>query len=174
MNTRHVALSMMMVIIIIMAGCTRQSPPATEIRHFPVNSIDKIITKTGVQIDEVISTDGNGSLRVDSTGSVVVRLFEINNIDIENTRLTYQAKLKTEGMDGRVYIEMWCGFTGKGEFFSRSLQSPLTGTTDWTTVETPFFLEKGQNPDLVRLNLVVDGKGTAWIDDIRLLKGPLN
>jgi hypothetical protein len=62
-------------------------------------------------------------------------------------------------------------FLGIGEFFSRGLQTPLTGTTDWTTEETLLFLEKGENPDNVKLNLVINGKGTAWIDDIRLLKG---
>jgi hypothetical protein len=44
---------------------------------------------------------------------------------------------------------------------------------DWTMEEIPFFLKKGKNPDNVKLNLVFDGTGTAWIDDIRLLKGPL-
>jgi hypothetical protein len=68
---------------------------------------------------------------------------------------------------------MWCGFTGKGEFFSRGLQRPLSGTMEWTTVEIPFFLQKGQNPDNIKLNLVVNGKGTVWIDDIKLIKGPL-
>jgi hypothetical protein len=69
---------------------------------------------------------------------------------------------------------MWCYFPGKGEFFSRGLQTALTGSSDWTTQETFFFLKKGENPDNVKLNLVINGKGTAWIDDIHLLKGPLN
>jgi hypothetical protein len=43
----------------------------------------------------------------------------------------------------------------------------------WTTVETPFFLQKGQNLDNIKLNLVVNGKGTVWIVDIKLIKGPL-
>jgi len=68
---------------------------------------------------------------------------------------------------------MWCHFLGRGEFFSRGLVTPLTGTTDWTTQEIPFLLKEGENPDNVKLNLVIDGKGTAWIDDIRLLKGLL-
>lgn len=55
----------------------------------------------------------------------------------------------------------------------RNPQTSLTGTTNWTTKETPFLLEKGPNPDLVKLNLVTHGEGTAWIDDIVLLKGPL-
>jgi hypothetical protein len=87
--------------------------------------------------------------------------------------LIYQAKVRTEEMVGRAYLEMWCHFPGKGEFFSRGLLSPLTGTTNWMTEETPFLLKRGEKPDLVKLNLVINGKGTAWIDDIRLLKGPL-
>jgi hypothetical protein len=72
---------------------------------------------------------------------------------------------------------MWCHFPGQGEFFSRGparALTGLTGTTDWTLVETPFVLKQGQKPDNVRLNLVITGKGTVWIDDIRLLRGPLN
>jgi hypothetical protein len=100
-------------------------------------------------------------------------LYETGDIDAENTRLIYQAKVRTQDVKGQVYLEMWCVIPGKGEFFSRGLQAPLTGTTEWTSVETPFFLEAGQNPDNVKLNLVIDGTGTAWIDDVRLVKGPL-
>ncbi|MFQ5993117.1 MAG: hypothetical protein ACE5NA_11835 [Nitrospiraceae bacterium] len=107
------------------------------------------------------------------TKPTVVRLFEVGDLDIENARLIYRAKLRTEGLDGQVYLEMWCHFPGKGEFFSRGLQKPLSGTTEWTSVETPFFLKKGENPDNIRLNVVISGPGTAWIDDIRLVKGPL-
>jgi len=54
--------------------------------------------------------------------------------------------------------------------FGLSQVQILTGTTDWTTEETPFFLQKGENPSSVKLNLVINGKATVWIDDIRLLK----
>jgi hypothetical protein len=135
--------------------------------------MEGIITQSGVEIDKGISSDVNGSLKITATGPTVVRLFELGDIDIENARLIYQARVRTEGIEGQVYLEMWCHFPGKGEFFSRGLQTPLTGTTNWTTEETPFFLKKGENPDNVKLNLVINGKGTAWIDDIRVLKGPL-
>ena len=103
-----------------------------------------------------------------------MRLYELGDIDVENARLIYQARLRTEEVSGQVYLEMWCHFPGKGQFFSRGLESPLSGSTEWTTEEIPFFLKKGQNPDDIKLNLVINGTGTVWIDDIRLLKGPLN
>jgi hypothetical protein len=146
---------------------------ATELKRFPVDNLEGIIRQSGVQLDRQISSDGNGSLRINATEPTVIRLFETGDIDIEDVRLIYQARVRTENVQGQVYLEMWCCFAGRGEYFSRGLMRPLTGTTDWTTEETPFFLKRGENPDNVKLNLVINGKGTAWIDDIRLLKGPL-
>ena len=147
-----------------------------ELKRFPVDTMEGIIAQAGVEIDKQISSDSNGSLRITATEATVVPLFEIRLSEahlvtyMKGTRLIYQAKVRTENVEGQVYLEMWCHFPGVGDFFSRGLMTTLTGTTDWTTVQTPFFLKKGENPDNVKLNLVINGKGTAWIDDIRLLK----
>lgn len=170
---KNLAICICVAMIFIVVGCSKPSEEVTELQHFPIDSMQGIITQSGVQIDKQVSSDGKGSLRITVTEPTVVRLFEVGDIDIEDARLIYQARIRTEGVEGQVYLEMWCHFPGKGEFFSRGLQTPLTGTTGWTTEETPFFLKKGENPDNVKLNLVINGKGTAWIDDIRLLKGPL-
>jgi hypothetical protein len=138
-----------------------------------IESLEGLIARTDVVFDKEITSDGNGSLRITTNQPTTIRLYETGDIDVENARLTYQAKVRTEGIQGKVYLEMWCQFIGKGEFFSRGLSSPLSGTTDWSTVETPFFLKKGENPDNVKLNLVIEGKGTVWIDDVHLFKGPL-
>jgi hypothetical protein len=173
MTMRALALWACLSVALFLVSCSKSSKQVVELRHFPVDSMDEIITRSGVRIDKDISSDGNGSLRVTSTRPTVIRLFETGDIDVENARLTYQARLRTAHVEGQVYLEMWCRFPGKGEYFSRGLKSPLTGTTEWTTEETPFFLKKGENPDNVKLNLVINGKGTAWIDDIRLLRAPL-
>jgi len=145
----------------------------TELKHYPLDNIEGVLTQSGVSLDRQISSDGNGSLRIEATEPTTVRLFETGDIDIEDARLIYQARLRTEIVEGQVYLEMWCHIAGLGDFFSRGLDRPLTGSTEWVTEETPFFLKAGQNPDNVKLNLVINGKGTVWIDDIRLLKGPL-
>ena len=156
--------------ILCVGECSQTSKQIAEIQRFPIDNLKGIITRSDVQMDNQVSSDGNGSLRITATQPKVVRLFEAGDVDIENARLIYQAKIRTENVEGQVYLEMWCHFAGKGEFFSRGLQNPLTGTNEWSTEETPFFLKKGENPDNVKLNLVVNGKGTVWIDDIRLLK----
>jgi hypothetical protein len=157
-------------------GCSQiatPQQPATELRRFPLDNLEGVLTQSGVELDMATSSDGGGSLKITAAEPTTLRLFETGDLDVENARLIYQAKLRTEGVEGQVYLEMWCSFSGKGEFFSRGLQSPLTGTTDWASVETPFFLKAGENPDNVKLNLVINGKGTAWIDDVRLRSGPL-
>lgn len=162
-----------LAVLTLVSGCSKPSNKVTEVKHYPIENLEGLITRTDVVIDNEITSDGNGSLRITTNKPTTIRLYETGDIDVENARLTYQAKVRTRDIQGKAYLEMWCQFTGRGEFFSRDLSSPVSGTTDWSTAETPFFLKKGENPDNVKINLVVDGIGTVWIDDIHLFKGPL-
>lgn len=156
------------------AGCSQPATQAVEqLAHFPADDLEGVVSRSGVEVDRAHSCDGAGSLKVSATGPAVVRLYETGSLAAEEARLIYQAKLRTEGVRGQVYLEMWCHFPGQGEYFSRGLETALAGTTEWTAEETPFFLQRGQRPDNVKLNLVFTGAGTAWVDDIRLLKAPL-
>src|SRR5262249_43412852 len=93
---------------------------------------------------------------------------------VEQSVLTYRARMKTADVKGRAFLEMWVRIPGQGEFFSRGLAQTVTGTTDWAPYEIPFFLQKGQQPDLVRLNVVLDGGGgTVWMKDVELRAAPL-
>lgn len=164
-------LAAFLVFFLFSAGCTKKEVPRT-IKEYPMDNAN-IITKTNVSFDPAISADGRGSVKIDAPGHMVVNLYEVGNIDVDNARLTYRAKVKTKDVEGRVFLEMRCVFPGKGEYFSRGLDTYLTGTNDWSTQETPFFLKKGQRPEIVKLNLVITGKGTVWIDDAKLIRGPL-
>ena len=165
----------LVTVSILIISCDRYRRDQVEtIMSFDIDSLDEVITKDGVEIDSEISSDGNGSLKITADGPISVKLFQTGDIDVEDSVLIYSAKLRTENLDGQAYIEMWCGFPEKGLYFSKALNSALTGTNDWKIQETPFFLKKGENPDKVELNLVVNGKGTVWIDQIELFKRPLN
>jgi hypothetical protein len=39
--------------------------------------------------------------------------------------------------------------------------------------DPPFYLKEGQKPDLIKLNVVVEGLGTVWPRNVELLKTPL-
>ncbi len=163
-----------LIFIILLAGCGSEEKINGElIKEYPIDKND-IISKTNIVFDKNASYDGNGSLVITTDHPVVVHLYETGDIDVENARLIYQAKVKTRDVNGNVYLEMWCRFKNNGEFFSRGFESSLTGTADWTTLQTPFYLRKGENPDNVKLNIVIDGDGIVWVDDLKLLKVPLD
>lgn len=161
------------LLMILASACSTKPVETTELKVYPIDSKEGILPQSGTEMDTETTSDGKGSLRMTASEPTTVRLYETGDMDIENVRLIYRAKLRTLDVEGKVYLEMLCDFAGKGEFFSRALESALSGTNDWTSQETPFFLKKGENPDNVKLNLVINGKGTVWIDDIRLLKAPL-
>jgi hypothetical protein len=87
--------------------------------------------------------------------------------------LTYRAELKAESLQGRGYLEMWCRLPGRGEFFSKGYQQAVSGTVNWSRYEIPFYLKRDQRPDLIKLNVVVEGQGTVWLRNVELLKTPL-
>ena len=107
------------------------------------------------------------------------RLFEVPEPGVEDCTVLYRAKLKTENLTGRAYLEMWCRLPGRGEFFSKGLTQTVTGSNDWASHEIPFLLKKGEQPDLIRLNLVVEAigwlfkkpvTGKVWIKDVELVR----
>ncbi len=98
----------------------------------------------------------------------VVRLYEVPEPAVEDCTVLYRAKLMTKGLTGRAYLEMWCRFPGLGEAFSRGLDQTISGSNDWVSCQIPFFLKKGERPDLVRLNVVIEGNGEVYARDIEL------
>jgi len=109
---------------------------------------------------------------VSCTTTQTFRLFEVPNPGVEHCTVLYRARLKTEGLAGRAYLEMWCQFPGLSEAFSRGLDNPISGSTDWATCQTPFFLKAGERPDLISLNLVVEGRGKVLIKKVELTRSP--
>ncbi len=109
-----------MVMLFILAGCSKTTQKVVEIKNYPLDNLEGIITKSNVTLDKEISFDGKGSLKITVDEPAVIRLFETGDIDAENARLIYRTHLKTENLEGQVYLEMRCHCT-------------LSGTNDWIT-----------------------------------------
>jgi hypothetical protein len=159
-----VALGSLAGLIVACSG-TAAAPPEP-IRTFGPS--DTPITASGISADD-------GGWRIDRTGTGSVPLFEVPAQRLESTMLTYRAHMKASDVAGKAYLEMWVRVPGRGEFFSRGLAQPLSGTSGWASYEIPFFLnEKGATADLVKLNVAFEGGGgTVWIKDVELLKASL-
>ena len=143
----------------------RPSGPPETLRLF--RTTDRTLTQGVI----TIAQDG---WVVDSKDTQTIRLFELQEPQVEQCLITYRAKLKTDGLAGRAFLEMWCRLPGRGEFFSKGLNQVAQGTTDWAFYEIPFYLKKGERPDLIKLNLVVEGRGKVWLSDVELLKTPMS
>src|SRR5207245_5622204 len=149
--------SLALVVSLALSACTSSHPaPASpvELKHFSLDSLEGVRATTGVSFDPQISSDGKGSLRIDTSQPLTLPLFEVNDLSIENAALIYQASLQSQnlrrkGLSGNVAPLSW----QRRVFLARA------GTMSWMTSTIPFFLHAGQKPDLIRLNLVVAGKG---------------
>jgi len=157
------------VLLLLFISCSIQTKP-TELKHFPIDDLTGIVARSGIQLDKIVSSDDNGSIKIEAAGPVAIPLFNIDDVRIDDTQLIYEAKIKSESLSGQAYLEMWCVFKDKGEYYSRGFDSAIAGTTEWQTIKTVFLLRKNEMPDQIKLNVVVNGVGTVWIDDIQLSK----
>jgi hypothetical protein len=126
---------------------------------------------TTIQTDLSVKVEGRGSVRITTQYPTTVCLGEVIGLDLENARLIYKAKVKSD-LNGVAYLEMWA-YVGKGRYFSKGMNDSIKGKSDWKSIQTPFIFQKGQNPKKITLNLVINGQGTVWIDDVVLSKAPL-
>jgi len=171
---RLVLLTVLTSILALACQPSSRTGPEAErtLARFPAASLEGVVARGEVAVDADVTADGDGSLRIDATAPTTVQLWVAEGTDVDDALLFYRARLRSQDLDGRAYLEMWAHFPGKGEFFSRGLDSAISGSSDWSRQETPFLLESGQRPDYVKLNLAVEGTGTVWIDDATLVAAP--
>ena len=128
---------------------------------------------TELSLSKVMRAAGDGwAIELDDAADLP--MFAWQPPRLERCLLTLRAEMRTEDLGGKSYLEMWCQFTGKGEYFTRGLHHAVKGTNDWASYETSFRLKAGQAPNLLRLNLVVGGPGRIWIREIELRQTPLS
>ncbi len=165
------------VLAVLAVGCGGQPDRPRVLAEFPVDSLEgvKQAADPEVTFDPEISVDGNGSIHVDAAEARVVRLFEVDDLDLEGPLLlTWKAKLRSRSLFGRAFLEIWVRIPGKGEFFGRGLETSVRRSTDWTEAQAYFRVDEKVPIDRVRLNLVLEGGGHVWLDDAVLTAGPLD
>ncbi|CAB1082213.1 hypothetical protein D1AOALGA4SA_9848 [Olavius algarvensis Delta 1 endosymbiont] len=142
---------------------------AGELKHLTLDDASAIGLR--IQTDSNTRIEGEGSIKITTLWPATVCLGQVTGLDVENSMLIYRAQVKSE-LKGTAFLEMWAHIAG-GQYFSKGMNNPIKGKSSWQTLQTPFMFQKGQQPDKVTLNLVVNGTGTVWVDDITLLKEAL-
>lgn len=160
----------LVVVGIVAVACLAQcSVQAQEMKRLGLDDTSSL--GLTVQADEETKAEGKASIRMTTLWPTTVCVGVVPGLDVEDAQLIFKAKVKTD-LQGSAFLEMWVQ-VGEGQYFSKGMNDPVTGKSDWKTIQTPFQFQKGQKPDKVTLNIVINGQGTVWIDDIVLSKEPL-
>ena len=152
--------------IFIVLALTASSVYSEDLKKLSLDDASAI--GTTIQTDARIKAEGNGSVKITTQWPTTICIGELSGINVENAKLIYKAKVKSN-LDGTAYLEMWVHIGG-GQYFSRGMNDVVSQKTDWKVIQTPFLLQKGQKPDKVTLNIVMNGKGTVWVDDVVVSK----
>ena len=70
MNIRTLALYVCVVMIFAAVSCSKPSKEVVELKKFPIDTMEGIITQSGVEIDKAVSSDGKGSLKITMKGAI--------------------------------------------------------------------------------------------------------
>jgi hypothetical protein len=132
----------------------------------------RAITPDDSPISESASWHGN-ELEVKSNDAATQNLFDVELAQVEECIIAYRFLIQTDDLRSSVYPELWCHIPENGKFFSKGVDSKISGANDWTQVEIPFCLERGQVADLLNLNLVFEGEGTVRLKDIEVTSTPV-
>jgi hypothetical protein len=105
---------------------------AQELRRISLDDASTV----GLQVasDPAVKVEGKASIRIVTAWPTTVCLGEVAGPDIENARLVYRAKVKSNlAGKGTALLEMWAHVDG-GQYFSRGMNDVVQGTSDWKTI----------------------------------------
>jgi len=164
-----VKLLIMLVASTVFVASAGRPASGQELRRLSLDDAAAIGLK--LRTDTAVKVEGAASLRIETPWPTSVCLGEVSGVDVEAAQLLFRARVRT-ALEGDAFLEMWVHVAG-GQYFSRGMNDTVKGKSDWKAIQTPFNFQKGQKPDKVTLNLIVNGKGTVWVDDVVLTKAPL-
>ena len=172
---RNYALTISSILIGVLLLGSAASLADNEIIEFPINSSQDIVSSGSVRIDP----ESENALLVNSDGKREIELFDIEGSGLGDKKLTYSAVMRTKDLtatddtSGIAYLELTVLFPDGEELVARGPRVPLSGTTKWRSAETALYVDKGGDPQNVSLDLIVDGAGKVWVQDVRLSTRPL-
>lgn len=161
-------------LLFFLLSCKKEKPL---VYNFPVNSLARTIAKFNIKLDNKVSYDGLGSIRIDCEDTTTAYLFVLRDIPVERPKLVWEVYCKSKDLKGKAFLEIGVqipGKYGKGvETFLHCSRDSLCGTTDWEKMEVEFLVMEKRKVDIAQLNMIVEGSGTVWIDQVRLTVLPI-
>ncbi|MDN5278031.1 MAG: hypothetical protein PWR01_1996 [Clostridiales bacterium] len=125
-----------------------------------------------VVLDSATKVEGENSLKIVAVAPCRVTVGRFSGTDFDNFTLKTTAKIKAELETGVVVLETLVKSKG-GFYFSRAMDQQIGPKTQWQKVFTRFFFKEKERPDEIFVNLIIEGNGTVWVDDINIEKEKL-
>jgi len=161
------------LLLLSLTGCKKQKPLIVD---FPINSLNRVMSKYNLKMDNEISYDGLGSIRVESEDTTTAYLFVLRDIPVKRAKIVWEAYCKSKDLKGEAFLEMGVQIQrnhGKDiETFLNRSEDDISGTTDWQKIEVEFMVLDNK-VNVVQLNLIIEGVGTIWIDQVRFTATPI-
>jgi hypothetical protein len=128
-------------------------------------------------MDNEFSYDGLGSIRVESEDSATAYLFILRDISHKRAKLKWEAYCKSKDLEGKAFMEIGVQIYSKsGKEYDTYIYRGdefISKTTDWKKLKVEFLCTEGRMISTVQLNLIVKGRGTVWIDQVKFTATPL-
>ncbi|HSI63669.1 MAG TPA: hypothetical protein VLE43_11140 [Candidatus Saccharimonadia bacterium] len=148
---------------------TQVSAQTTVLGSFPCDDLKQV--KTKITHDVTASADGNGSIKVEAVQNALVTIADQSGLSVkEGHTLWCTIKVKCAGVKQRAYLEMWCEVAEGRRAFSKGLDQPLQGDSDWKEIRLPMMVNGDFTVSRALVNVVIEGPGTVWVDQVTFAK----
>lgn len=114
--------------LLIFAILTLVAGPARAADLKKLSLDEASVIGTTIQTDTQIKAEGKGSIKITTQWPTTICLGEVASVDVENGKLVYKAKVKSD-LDGTAFLEMWA-HVGGGQYFSRGMNDVVSQKTD--------------------------------------------
>ncbi|GAB4272993.1 MAG: hypothetical protein Kow0029_12180 [Candidatus Rifleibacteriota bacterium] len=139
---------------------------AQEILAIPLDSLNEVSPK--IELDSECKVEGNNSIKITAVTPCRVTIHKIDGMGRDNFNLKTYLMIKTELEEGTVILETLVKVKG-GIYFSRALDQKVCGSSDWKQIYTNFRFKKDESPDEVLVNLIIEGRGIVWADELKFV-----
>lgn len=165
------------------SSAAADSASAAETSSAKARQAVKTDTQSGITLawiaeegkDATAASAADGVRQIVTHAPAIVHLARVNASSpaLDNVQLRYTAEINAAALDGEAHLEFHVLLAGgkTGYVFGRdTAEGAVTASGGWKTVAGSFALKPGDVPDQVKVMLVVDGKGSVLLRNLRLLR----
>lgn len=175
MSRTRIALMLTLVVLALAFGCKKKADPPKQIDSFNCDTPDRLISGDFAAVDGEGAAEGKGCLIMVADQPKTVALFEVKNPGDGGAKFIVQFKMKVQGFLGDAYGQMNVSFDsgGKQEINNRECCA-LGADSDWIPMTLAWEVkDKSKKVSAISLYAVLNGSGTAWVDDVKVIRAPL-